>query len=93
MASRLPITGLHVQPCGGAHVRNLGAFASPDGHLVFDSNDFDETIPAPGEWDIIACYRKSIVSFAAAYADQVTSAYKLFIKAIEAGKIKTTKPA
>jgi uncharacterized protein (DUF2252 family) len=45
-------TGLHTQLCGDAHVRNLGAFAAPDGRLVFDINDFDETIPGPFEWDI-----------------------------------------
>jgi uncharacterized protein (DUF2252 family) len=48
----LPTTGLHVQICGDAHVRNLGAFAAPDGHLVFDINDFDETTPGPWEWDL-----------------------------------------
>lgn len=48
----LPITGLDVQLCGDAHVRNLGAFAAPEGHLVFDLNDFDETIPGPWEWDL-----------------------------------------
>jgi len=48
----LPVTGLYVQLCGDAHVRNLGAFAAPDGHLVFDINDFDETIPGPWEWDL-----------------------------------------
>ena len=47
-----PITGLVVQMCGDAHVRNLGAFAAPDGHLVFDINDFDETILGPWEWDL-----------------------------------------
>jgi uncharacterized protein (DUF2252 family) len=50
--ARLPVTGLAVQICGDAHVRNLGAFAAPDGHLVFDINDFDETIRAPWEWDM-----------------------------------------
>src|SRR5262249_9509004 len=45
-------TGLRVQLCGDAHVRNLGAFAAPDGHLVFDLNDFDETLPGPWEWDV-----------------------------------------
>jgi uncharacterized protein (DUF2252 family) len=39
------------QLCGDAHVRNLGAFAGPDGRLVFDINDFDETIAGPFEWD------------------------------------------
>ena len=48
----LPVTGLHVQICGDAHVRNLGAYAAPEGHLVFDINDFDETIPGPWEWDL-----------------------------------------
>lgn len=48
----LPVTGLYVQICGDAHVRNLGAYAAPEGHLVFDINDFDETIPGPWEWDL-----------------------------------------
>ena len=48
----LPRTGIPVQICGDAHVRNLGAYAGPDGRLIFDINDFDETIRAPWEWDI-----------------------------------------
>jgi len=48
----LPRTGAIVQLCGDAHVRNLGAYAAPDGTLVFDINDFDETIPGPWEWDV-----------------------------------------
>jgi len=48
----LPKTGLRVQICGDAHVRNLGAYAAPEGYLVFDINDFDETIPGPWEWDL-----------------------------------------
>jgi uncharacterized protein (DUF2252 family) len=48
----LPRTGIIVQLCGDAHVRNLGAYAAPDGRLVFDINDFDETIPGPWEWDL-----------------------------------------
>ena len=50
--SLLPNTGIECQLCGDAHVRNLGAFAAPDGRLVFDINDFDETIRGPFEWDI-----------------------------------------
>jgi uncharacterized protein (DUF2252 family) len=50
--SVLPTTGIVTQICGDAHVRNLGAFAAPDGRLVFDINDFDETIHAPFEWDL-----------------------------------------
>jgi uncharacterized protein (DUF2252 family) len=48
----LPNTGIFSQICGDAHVRNLGAFAAPDGRLVFDINDFDETTRAPFEWDL-----------------------------------------
>jgi len=48
----LPVSGLKVQLCGDAHVRNLGAYAAPDGHLVFDLNDFDETTIGPWEWDL-----------------------------------------
>ncbi len=55
MAADLAVTantGIVTQICGDAHVRNLGAFAAPDGRLVFDINDFDETIRAPFEWDL-----------------------------------------
>ena len=45
-------TGVLTQLCGDAHVRNLGSFAAPDGRLVFDINDFDETIRGPFEWDV-----------------------------------------
>jgi uncharacterized protein (DUF2252 family) len=45
-------TGIVSQLCGDAHVRNLGAFAGADGRLVFDINDFDETIRGPFEWDV-----------------------------------------
>jgi uncharacterized protein (DUF2252 family) len=48
----LPNTGIVSQICGDAHVRNLGAYAAPDGRLVFDINDFDETIHGPFEWDL-----------------------------------------
>lgn len=48
----LPNAGILAQICGDAHVRNLGAFAAPDGRLVFDINDFDETIHGPFEWDL-----------------------------------------
>ena len=49
---RLPHSNLRVQLCGDAHVQNLGSFASPDGKLVFDLNDFDESIRGPWEWDV-----------------------------------------
>ena len=48
----MPNTGILAQICGDAHVRNLGAYAAPDGRLIFDINDFDETCVAPFEWDL-----------------------------------------
>jgi uncharacterized protein (DUF2252 family) len=47
-----PDSGLQVQLCGDAHLSNFGGFASPDRALVFDLNDFDETLPGPWEWDV-----------------------------------------
>ena len=47
-----PASGLQVQLCGDAHLSNFGAFASPERRLVFDVNDFDETLPGPWEWDV-----------------------------------------
>ena len=50
--SQTPSTGLRVQCCGDAHLSNFGVFAAPDRRPVFDLNDFDETLPAPFEWDV-----------------------------------------
>lgn len=47
-----PTSGLIVQACGDAHISNFGLFASPERQLVFDVNDFDETTPAPWDWDV-----------------------------------------
>jgi uncharacterized protein (DUF2252 family) len=47
-----PRSGLDVQLCGDAHLENFGGFASPERELVFDLNDFDETLPGPFEWDV-----------------------------------------
>jgi uncharacterized protein (DUF2252 family) len=47
-----PASGLRVQLCGDAHLSNFGAYASPERRLVFDVNDFDETLPGPFEWDV-----------------------------------------
>jgi len=48
----MPATGLRVQSCGDCHLDNFGAYESPQGTPVFDVNDFDETLPAPFEWDV-----------------------------------------
>ena len=58
-------TGLTAQLCGDAHVSNFGLFASPERRLVFDVNDFDETLPGPWEWDV-----KRLVSSVAIVAHQ-----------------------
>ena len=58
-------TGLRVQLCGDAHLSNFGAFAAPDRRLVFDVNDFDETLPGPFEWDL----KRLVASFAVAGRD------------------------
>lgn len=60
--SRTPTTGLRVQCCGDAHLSNFGIFAAPDRRVVFDLNDFDETLPAPFEWDV----KRLVASFVVA---------------------------
>jgi hypothetical protein len=50
--ARTPTTGLTVQACGDCHLVNFGGFATPERSVVFDINDFDETAPAPWEWDV-----------------------------------------
>jgi len=50
--ARTPDSGLRVQACGDAHLANFGAYAAPDRRLVFDLNDFDESLPGPWEWDV-----------------------------------------
>jgi len=47
-----PVSGLRAQLCGDAHLMNFGVFAAPDRSLIFDVNDFDETLPGPWEWDV-----------------------------------------
>ena len=47
-----PSTGYVVQSCGDCHLMNFGAFATPERRVIFDINDFDETYPAPWEWDL-----------------------------------------
>ncbi|MDT4290333.1 DUF2252 domain-containing protein [Methylomonas sp. MO1] len=61
-----PTTGLRVQACGDCHLLNFGLFATPERNLVFDINDFDETLPAPWEWDL----KRLTTSFAVAVRDQ-----------------------
>ena len=50
--SSTPRSGITVQACGDAHLSNFGVFGSPERELLFDINDFDETLPGPWEWEI-----------------------------------------
>ena len=47
-----PVSGITVQLCGDAHLSNFGVFGTPERRLIFDINDFDETLPGPWEWDV-----------------------------------------
>ena len=64
--SGVPRTGLQVQLCGDAHLSNFGVYAASDRRLVFDINDFDETLPGPFEWDL----KRLVASFAIAGRDR-----------------------
>jgi uncharacterized protein (DUF2252 family) len=63
--ARTPNCKVQVQSCGDAHLMNFGAFATPERNIVFDLNDFDETLPAPWEWDL----KRLAVSFVLAARD------------------------
>jgi len=74
-----PAAGFRVQLCGDAHVSNFGVFGSPERQLVFDVNDFDETLPGPFEWDVKRLVASLVVAgrdngFAAADARRVAVA-------------------
>ena len=77
LAAATPSSGLIVQLCGDAHLANFGVYASPERQLVFDINDFDETLPGPWEWDVkrlatsfmIACRQQG---FDSAACDSIT---------------------
>ena len=65
----LPTTKVQVQACGDCHLVNFGLFATPERRLVFDINDFDETLPAPWEWDL----KRLAASYAVAARDSQLS--------------------
>jgi uncharacterized protein (DUF2252 family) len=60
--ARTPSTGIRMQACGDAHLGNFGSYATPEGSPVFDINDFDETLPAPFEWDVKRLATSLVVS-------------------------------
>jgi uncharacterized protein (DUF2252 family) len=94
-----PPTGIRVQVCGDAHLMNFGAFATPERRVIFDINDFDETLPAPWEWDIKRLatsfligkgdqFDKAVADFATAYAKQNERDYKALVRAAQRGHIE-----
>jgi uncharacterized protein (DUF2252 family) len=93
MASDLastPVSGLHVQVCGDAHLSNFGGFASPERRLLFDINDFDETLPGPWEWDV----KRLAASLAVAGRDnQYTEAERRSIVLAAGGEYRTAMRA
>jgi uncharacterized protein (DUF2252 family) len=77
MASDLagsPDSGLVVQACGDAHLQNFGLFASPERNLLFDVNDFDETLPGPWEWDVKRLAASVVLAGRSAGLSEVDSA-------------------
>jgi uncharacterized protein (DUF2252 family) len=60
--AKTPASGIRVQACGDCHLLNFGGFATPERNVLFDINDFDETLPAPWEWDV----KRLVASFAIA---------------------------
>lgn len=60
--ARTPVTGIIVQACGDAHLANFGVFASPERNLIFDVNDFDETLAGPWEWDVKRLAASAVVA-------------------------------
>lgn len=94
MASDLantPVTGVNVQACGDAHADNFGGYASPERNVVYDVNDFDETLPAPWELDVKRLAASLVLggreagledSSARAQAEIATSAYCAALSAL-----------
>ncbi|MEE4276049.1 MAG: DUF2252 domain-containing protein [Thermoleophilia bacterium] len=84
-----PVTGLRVQAIGDAHLSNFGVFATPERRLVFDVNDFDETLPGPWEWDVKRLVASVVVAAedngadraaATAAARRTAAAYRLSMR-------------
>ena len=78
--SRTPVAGLEAQLCGDAHLSNFGVFASPERRLMFDLNDFDETLPGPFEYDV----KRMTASFAIAARNNAFSKADVLATTMEA---------
>ena len=80
-----PRAGLQVQLCGDAHLSNVGGYASPERTLVFDLNDFDETLPGPFEWDV----KRLAASFEIAGRDRDFTEAERTRAVLNAGRART----
>ena len=77
-----------MQACGDCHLLNFGGFATPERNVIFDINDFDETLPAPWEWDVKrGKFDEATADFAEAYADQNERDYQVLLEAIRRGRV------
>src|SRR5208282_5914514 len=82
-----PATGLRVQTCGDCHLVNFGGFATPERNIIFDINDFDETLPGPWEWDV----KRLVASFVlAARSNGLTDAQGREAAGVAAGSYRMT---
>ena len=90
-----PVSGLRVQAIGDAHISNFGVFASPERRLMFDVNDFDETLPGPWEWDVKRLVASTAVAAgeigadeaaAKAAARRAAAAYRISMRALRRGR-------
>ncbi|MBV8148947.1 MAG: DUF2252 domain-containing protein, partial [Candidatus Eremiobacteraeota bacterium] len=76
--ARVPVTGLQAQLCGDAHLANFGIFATPERNVIFDVNDFDETLPGPWEWDLMRLTASVPLAAQARGFDTATAADAVF---------------
>ena len=85
-----PTTGIEVQACGDCHLLNFGGFATPERHLIFDLNDFDETLRAPWEWDVKRLVTSVFVSGKdMRFSDQ--DSYEAALAAVRAYRLSITE--
>jgi uncharacterized protein (DUF2252 family) len=102
--ARTPTSGIIVQACGDCHLMNFGGFAAPERNIVSDINDFDETLPAPFEWDLKRLAASFVVAArwrgfrddqAKEMAVQTATSYResmrkqTFVSAVRSGRLKT----
>jgi uncharacterized protein (DUF2252 family) len=86
--AQTPTSGVYAQLCGDCHISNFGMFSSPERTLVFDLNDFDETLPGPFEWDLKRT--AASIAVAARYADQNETDYAAFQQAVADGRLEAS---